>query len=68
MAREPKCYACGKPIKHAGYPVDTLDEQVVDVGPECFRKIKAAGAAGYQPPLGGPRLFNERPAKPARAS
>jgi hypothetical protein len=37
--------------------VQVKDEsQTAYVGPDCYKKIKAAGAAGYQPPLGGPRL------------
>lgn len=56
------CYACDRPLKRNGdeleaYRVDTRDHQTVFVGPECFRKIKAAGDAGYQPPLGGPKLY-----------
>jgi hypothetical protein len=33
------------------------DQQGQPVGPDCFRRIEGAGADGYQPPRGGPRLF-----------
>jgi hypothetical protein len=53
-----QCYACGKPRKsELCRVVRCSDEQTVFVGPECFRRIKRSGEAGYQPPLGGPRLF-----------
>ena len=52
------CFACGKAITR--FPpaiVDTRDGQTVYVGPECFQHVKRAGDVGYQPPLGGPRLW-----------
>jgi hypothetical protein len=53
-----KCFACGKSLNWDNHAtVDTRDDQFVSVGPECFRKIKVAGEQGYQPPLGGPRLW-----------
>lgn len=54
-----KCFACGKPLRALLTPfeVDTRDGQTVFVGPECNRKVQSAGEAGYQPPLGGPRLY-----------
>jgi hypothetical protein len=57
-----QCFACGKPFG-AKQPkeVFTSDPQMQHVGPECFRKIRAAGNEGYQPPLGGPRLWASRP-------
>ncbi len=56
------CYSCGKPMKSERFTVYTADDggQIQYVGPECFRKIKAAGSAGFQPPLGGPRLYIKR--------
>jgi hypothetical protein len=44
--------------------VVTEDGQMQYVGPDCFAKIVAADTKGYQPPLGGPRLFvpNKGPA------
>lgn len=53
-----KCFACGRPIIQGdGYLVGCADEQDVGVGGECYRKIRKADVAGYQPPLGGPRLY-----------
>ena len=51
-----KCFACGKKLGHDPKLVDTRDDQLVFVGRECFRKI-ASAENGYQPPLGGPRLY-----------
>ncbi len=51
-----KCFACDRPITE-GYLVGCADEQDVGVGPECYSKIKKTGFAGYQPPKGGPRLY-----------
>lgn len=58
MSRPDQCFACGRKL-HEGMEriVDTRDAQTVYVGPECYRKIKAAGEIGYQPPLGGPKLY-----------
>jgi len=36
---------------------DTRDDQVVKVGPDCFKHVRAGGALGWQPPRGGPRLY-----------
>jgi hypothetical protein len=56
-ARE-RCFACGRLIQRPDpHRADTRDDQIVFVGPECYRMVVAAGEAGYQPPLGGPRLF-----------
>lgn len=64
-----KCFACDKPITAGvinpetlsidpmGFMVDTRDDQTVEVGPECYKKVKAGGEAGYQPPKGGPKLY-----------
>jgi hypothetical protein len=53
-----KCFACDKPMRSGQYAVaDTRDDQLVWVGPDCLRKIKASGENGYQPPMGGPRLW-----------
>lgn len=51
-----KCFACDRPIID-GYLVGCADEQDVSVGNECFRNIRRAGESGWQPPLGGPRLY-----------
>ena len=52
-----KCFACDKPLPVNPTLADTRDGQTVYVGPECLRRIRAAGEAGYQPPRGGPRLY-----------
>ena len=57
MTRE-KCFACDRPFRSsARWSVKTADGQWVYVGPDCYRHVEAAGELGYQPPLGGPRLF-----------
>lgn len=56
-ARE-RCFACGRLIRRREpLRVDTRDDQTVFVGSDCYRMVMDAGEAGYQPPLGGPRLF-----------
>lgn len=52
------CFACGRPLA-AQRPirVDTRDGQTVFVGTECAKRVLAAGETGWQPPLGGPRLY-----------
>jgi hypothetical protein len=52
-----RCFACGRIYTGALHCADTRDDQTVEVGPECFRKIDRLGDAGYQPPKGGPRLY-----------
>jgi hypothetical protein len=62
-----KCFACGKPLPKSKKMADTRDDQIVWVGPDCYRKIVAAGESGYQPtqylrqgklvPAQGPRLY-----------
>jgi hypothetical protein len=52
-----RCFACNKPMKGSRHLVACQDDQTAFVGPECFRKIRKSGAAGYQPELGGPRLY-----------
>lgn len=53
-----KCYACDRRIG-TGTVVYTSDDgqQQQLVGSECYVHVKDAGAAGWQPPKGGPRLF-----------
>ncbi len=51
-----RCYSCDRLLKSAWW-ADTRDDQIVVVGAECHRRIVAAGEAGYQPRLGGPRLY-----------
>lgn len=57
MSEREKCFACDKKLKGRGYLIDTRDNQTAVVGPGCFKKIRESGEAGYQPPLGGPRLY-----------
>lgn len=53
-----KCFACDKNLPSGGIcSAKTIDNQIVAVGTDCFRKIKAAGSTGYQPPKGGPKLI-----------
>lgn len=62
-----KCFACNKPITTEAINPDTpsIDPKgfmvsttrvIVEVDPECYKKVKAA-KNGYQPPLGGPKLY-----------
>lgn len=57
MAR--KCFACDRVMRgHSFYLAVTHDnQQLLQVGGECWKKIWAAGKDGYQPARGGPRLF-----------
>ncbi len=50
------CFMCDRSLNTA-YEIWTIDPQMQWVGPECYRKIKCGGIHGYQPALGGPRLF-----------
>lgn len=52
-----KCFACDKQLTTNYFVADTRDGQVVHVGNDCYRKIMAAGEAGFQPDKGGPRLW-----------
>jgi len=59
-AHQLRCFACNKPIPSGkGATAHAIDEQRVDVGPDCFTRILLAGIVGYLPPKGGPRLFTE---------
>jgi len=55
-----RCFACNRVLK-TGYQVSCADDQKPVVGSECWNKIAQAGDAGWQPPLGGPRLFQYKP-------
>ena len=57
LTNDSRCFACDRKLGQNPYPADTRDAQWVYVGTECYKRIKAAGDAGYQPPLGGPRLY-----------
>jgi len=70
-----KCFACDRPL---GKPFTvTTNESFKDedgeetyyrilVGPECFKRIMKAGDKGYQPPLGGPKLYPMPKSNPAQ--
>lgn len=58
-----ECFACGRKTGKTPQLVDTRDDQLVYVGSECFKLIKAAGEGGYQPPKGGPRLWLSAPVR-----
>ena len=62
-----RCFACGKPIAGVKHFVDTHEDQFPWVGPDCFKAIKRAGEAGYQPAKGGPRLWVVTPERQAYA-
>lgn len=51
------CFACGRKLRGTPRLVDTRDDQLVYVGPDCYKKIMAAEPGGYQPARGGPRLY-----------
>ncbi len=62
MAAKPKpplkCYACNRAMwADRAHSVRTSDNQPQSVGPECFKHIERASPNGWQPPLGGPRLY-----------
>jgi hypothetical protein len=66
FSQDEKCYACGRPFRRNSHgrivfhpEALTSDGQRQFVGFDCMKKIVAAGAAGFQPPDGGPRLFCE---------
>ncbi len=66
-----RCYACARAFRKNGYgrivfhpEVLTIDGQRQFVGYDCYAKVVAAGRVGYQPPLGGPRLYSESNAPP----
>jgi hypothetical protein len=50
------CFACGRAVPKPHW-ADTLDDQTVAVGSECFKHIQEAGKIGWPPPKGGPRLY-----------
>lgn len=53
-----RCFACNKPLGKSPHLADTREGQIPYVGAECYKLIKASGEAGYQPALGGPRLWD----------
>lgn len=62
LSQDQKCFACDRRLERPEevFTQDTLSDRRqchVLVGPECFRKVESAGAVGYQPLTGGPRLY-----------
>lgn len=49
-----KCFACNRKLGKNPYVAVTGDGQRVNVGSQCYKLI---GPEGYQPPMGGPKLF-----------
>ena len=57
MGMNEVCFACGKRVGSSPSMVITEDgAQTVYVGRECAKHILSS-LDGWQPPLGGPRLF-----------
>lgn len=53
-----RCFSCGRTTGKNPHRAVTSDlAQIVYVGSECYKLI---GDAGYQPPLGGPRLYRAK--------
>jgi len=57
MTTKTLCFSCDKQLGKYPALVTCHDEQDVFVGSKCYRLIKSAGIQGYQPPLGGPKLY-----------
>lgn len=53
-----RCFACGQiiPYEKSRYAT-TTDNQIVSVGSNCYQQIRKTAENGYQPLLGGPRLY-----------
>lgn len=55
---EAKCFSCDAVLSsESDQMVETEGGQPVVVGRECFKKVVQAGKGGYQPPLGGSKLY-----------
>ena len=52
-----QCFCCDRVLDKYAYHV-WEDGQLNWVGPTCFKKVNAAGSEGFQPKLGGPRLYS----------
>ena len=54
------CFACDRQLgKQTPKEARVFGEStIVWVGSECFKHIQLAGKVGWQPPLGGPKLFD----------
>lgn len=58
LNQDDKCFCCGKPFRgSAKHLVDCGDDQLVFVGPDCYRHIVSVGCGGYQHPRGGGALL-----------
>lgn len=57
MSQDDYCFACGRSIRSTLRAAHTIDGQSIYVGSDCYKRISQMGIHGYQPPLGGPRLF-----------
>lgn len=55
-----RCFACDRRLGRNPAVAHCRDQQWVFVGSECFKLIRAAGNAGWQPPMGGPRLYAKK--------
>lgn len=57
------CYCCGKRFRDPNNRTEAFleddDNRGVMTGPECAKRIRKAGAEGFAPTNGGPRLFWE---------
>jgi hypothetical protein len=63
LPQQRDCFACGKRLKYRTLVAWTEDgTQWVYVGRECYGHIIGA-VDGYQPPLGGPKLYSSNPKK-----
>ena len=54
----PECFACGRKIIASRVVRVRGESTIVYVGPECAAKVATAGADGYQPSRGGPKLVS----------
>lgn len=54
-----RCFACDRKLGKKPKLVSTRDNQDVYLGSECFKLIVKAGNLGWQPPKGGPKLYND---------
>ncbi len=52
-----RCFACDRKLGKTYKRADTRDDQIVAVGPDCYKKVVEAGEEGYRYPGIGPRLW-----------
>jgi hypothetical protein len=53
-----KCFSCNQRLTANVWQAVTVDGQEVLVGSCCAKQIILSGMDGWQPKLGGPRLYN----------